>query len=894
MFRARQPQKQPHQNRASQLRSYRPSLEVLEDRTTPASVNFAVVGDYGAASSALNLGNIVVGAFDPEGNVASLVHQWNPDFLVAVGDNNYLCGEQFDANLLLDMQLGIALGKIPPSTAQGLLNDIANFPFGNFDLTLNGDTTLGSNVITGLSSTTSLAVGMVVFGTGIQFPTGPSSPFLPTITQINSDTSVTISQPATATGSKAPITFMLSNINLGLVDGLSHIDRNIGRYYSDFIYPYVTSSTSGQFGNGSPTGTNRMFPVPGNHDWADPLSDGGTSLTDKELCLPVEGVETTATLVTPGTLTVADASNLRVGMTVLGSGLPTFDPSSEGNLEASIFAAARISSINGNTITLNKLLPTSLTPNSTLVFLPIFESDSIFSGIAPGNLDAYLNYFTGLNPTNSPGLKLGTTIVNGVPVPLTQPYYYSYTVGTAVGGKPLIEFFAVDSEPSDPYLVNTAVDKTKPTVADVLTSDEGLWLKNAMLNSQAVWKIPYFHHSPYSSSSEPDEGPNGEWMRLPFQQWGASTVIYGHVHNYERFSLPDPNGGKVAIPYFVNGDGGAPITPFSSPEAGSQLRYNGGYGAMKVYADENHMTLQFVNTSGGVIDTFTIAQPLVTAGNNYGSQPFVKLLNATTGAVIQNIQAFETSFTGGVRVAMGDLNNDGMPDIVVAPGAGRTGQVKAYDGLTGQPLANFTPFTPYGTNYKNGLFVSVGNIDGLPGNEIIVSPQSGKLPVAAFTRTGATLSGFTPFYPYGINYTNGFTVATGNTNGGAADEIITAPVKGTSPVQVQSITGALLMSVKPYGNTFSAGIYVTAGDVNGDGLAEVIVGPVSGLQPARILNGQTGSLIKQITAFSNSYQSGIRLGVIDYNRDGKADLIFGETAPVPPASSSLMPSSPRR
>ena len=872
MFRIRLRRQSPRRVNVSKFRNYRPSLEPLEDRTTPAPVNFAVVGDYGVASSVLNLQNLLVGSTDPEGDVARLIHSWNSDFLVSLGDNNYLCGEQFDANILLDLQLGIALGKIPASTAQTIVDGIANFPFGGFDITLGGKTTQGSNVITGLSSTANLSVGMVVYGAEIPFPTGPSSPFLTTITQINSSSSVTISQDATATNGSASLTFLLSNISLSNVDGLSHIDRNIGRYYSDFIYPYISSSPSGQFGNGSPTGFNRMFPVPGNHDWADPLSDGGNSTIDKELCLPVEGIETQATLVTPGTITVADASQLAVGMTVFGPGLPTLDTSTPEKLEFSILIQPRIQSINGNTITLNQPLPKALVPNSTLVFVPIFDAAGQIKG---GNLDAYLNYFAGLNPTNSPGLKLGTTIVNGVTVPLTQPYYYSYTVGTAANGKPLIEFFAFDSDPADPNLVNTALNKSNPTAAEVASSNEGLWLKAAMASSQAVWKIPYFHHSPYSSSSEPDEGPNGEWMRLPFQQWGASAVLYGHVHNYERFSLADPGGGKVAIPYIVNGSGGAPITAFIAPEAGSVLRYNGGFGAMKVNADDNHMTLQFINTFGAVIDSVTIAQPLVAAGNAAGSSSIARLLNAKTGAVIQKVQAYESSFLGGVRVAAGDVNGDGMPDIITAPGKGRTGLVKVFDGLTGQPLAGFTPITPYGTSFKNGLFVAVGDIDGLPGNEIIVAPGSGSAPVTVFTRTGAPLAGFVPFFPYGTAYTSGFSVAVGNTNGTGPDEIITAPLKGAKPVQVQNAAGTVLLSTNPYGASFSTGIFVAAGDIDGDGFAEIITGPLSGKQPAKILNGQNGNLIRQIFPFGTSYTAGIRVGVVDYNQDGLLDLVFG-------------------
>ena len=43
------------------------------------------------------------------------------------------------------------------------------------------------------------------------------------------------------------------------------LDRKVGQYYHEWIYPYL-----GSYGEGSPTGENRFFPSLGNHDWGDP------------------------------------------------------------------------------------------------------------------------------------------------------------------------------------------------------------------------------------------------------------------------------------------------------------------------------------------------------------------------------------------------------------------------------------------------------------------------------------------------------------------------------------------------------------------------------------------------------------------------------------------------
>jgi predicted outer membrane repeat protein len=54
----------------------RPVLEILESRIAPATTRFAMIGDYGAGSTA-------------EQKVATRVNSWSPDFVVTVGDNNY-------------------------------------------------------------------------------------------------------------------------------------------------------------------------------------------------------------------------------------------------------------------------------------------------------------------------------------------------------------------------------------------------------------------------------------------------------------------------------------------------------------------------------------------------------------------------------------------------------------------------------------------------------------------------------------------------------------------------------------------------------------------------------------------------------------------------------------
>ena len=155
--------------------------------------------------------------------------------------------------------------------------------------------------------------------------------------------------------------------------------------------------------------------------------------------------------------------------------------------------------------------------------------------------------------------------------------YYDFRSGT-------VHVFAVDSD------VN---EQDGATVG----SPQAAWLRGALADSDAPWKIVYFHHPAWSS------GLHGSalGMRWPFRAWGASAVLAGHDHTYERLNV----GG---LPCFVNGLGGKSIYEFVAVLPESQVRYNGDYGAMLVTATPALLTFEFFNRAGLRIDAFKLAR----------------------------------------------------------------------------------------------------------------------------------------------------------------------------------------------------------------------------------------------------------------------------------------------
>jgi hypothetical protein len=155
--------------------------------------------------------------------------------------------------------------------------------------------------------------------------------------------------------------------------------------------------------------------------------------------------------------------------------------------------------------------------------------------------------------------------------------YYDFVWGPA-------HFFALDSDSREPDGVGAS-------------TPQAMWLQGKLAASTSTWKIVYMHHPPYSSGTH---GPV-DWMIWPFREWGASVVLSGHDHVYERLLVD-------GLTYFINGLGGGPIYSFLYYTPYSQVRFNDDYGAMLVVADAAQITFQFITRQGVVVDTLQLVR----------------------------------------------------------------------------------------------------------------------------------------------------------------------------------------------------------------------------------------------------------------------------------------------
>ena len=277
----------------------------------------------------------------------------------------------------------------------------------------------------------------------------------------------------------------------------------------------------------------------------------------------------------------------------------------------------------------------------------------------------------------------------------------------------------------------------------------------------------------------------------------------------------------------------------------------------------------------------SLPQNLIVASTDAGVSPEVRVLDAQTGLEWLSITPYGSGFRGGVRVATGDVNGDGVLDLITAPGPGGGPHVMAFDGRTGGTIASFFAYHP---GFTSGLFVAAGDVDGDGRADIITAPDAGGGPhVRVFS--GVDQQIITEFMAYSPFLFSGVRVAAGNVDASGFADIITAPGAGGGPhVRVfdgntGEPLGAPSGSFFAYSPGFFGGIYVASADLNSDGRADIITAPGAGGGPhVRVFSGATGAELNGFFAYSPAFLGGVRVSASDVDNNGSPDIL---TSPGP-------------
>ena len=267
----------------------------------------------------------------------------------------------------------------------------------------------------------------------------------------------------------------------------------------------------------------------------------------------------------------------------------------------------------------------------------------------------------------------------------------------------------------------------------------------------------------------------------------------------------------------------------------------------------------------------------IVTGPGPGGGPHVRIFSGASGQVIGEFFSHDPADRSGVFVAVGDMTADGRFDIAVATRGGKDPAVRVFDALT---LAEVKAFTPFGSEYRGGVSLALGDVDADGTADLVAGRMDGGGEVRVLSgRTGEVLR---TLPAQSQDFAGGAYVAAADLTGdGKADVIIGAGPGGGPRVRaVDGATGEELFSVLAYEDSFRGGITVAAGDVNGDGTADVVTGPGLGGGPrARVFDGRDGSPmaveIGNYFAYTSAFRGGLFVAAADLNADGKVDIVTG-------------------
>ncbi|HZY98652.1 MAG TPA: multicopper oxidase domain-containing protein [Candidatus Baltobacteraceae bacterium] len=346
--------------------------------------------------------------------------------------------------------------------------------------------------------------------------------------------------------------------------------------------------------------------------------------------------------------------------------------------------------------------------------------------------------------------------------------------------------------------------------------------------------------------------------------------IHVHVNDFQVTKYNDPTTGTKLGPMMFGQDNANVPAPLMGPQEavihpGTLTMRTHFIDYLGLYVlhchrlnHEDNGLMMLVNVIPAVSD-YAVAVP-----GSPGHPARVNVFDGNGDKPIATVTPFQ-DFFGTPSVAMGDVDGDGVYDLIVGAGKGHSPEVVAYSGVVndGKPFANeLARFQAFDTAEMGGVSVASTQVDGRAPDNIIVGSGAGttdrvRIFSSELPAVGTMPKTFATFEPYGSD-TSGVSIAAGFVDFlTGRDSIVTAPGTG-SQVKVFSYslmtpigappawpdnpgTPHLDATFAPFGTGYRGAMSIAAGWLAGSygGAEAIAAGRLSGVGTVKVFSTGT-------------------------------------------------------
>lgn len=270
-----------------------------------------------------------------------------------------------------------------------------------------------------------------------------------------------------------------------------------------------------------------------------------------------------------------------------------------------------------------------------------------------------------------------------------------------------------------------------------------------------------------------------------------------------------------------------------------------------------------------------------------GGGPQLQLFS-DKGKLLRSTFVYSSSLIHGFESRWINVDDDPGLELITVPEAGAVSSVKLFD----DNGTHLTTIYPFGNGFRGGLTIQVGDVDGDGKQDCIVAPLSQQRPIVYIYSYNATAGEFDIidlFEVYDRDYKDGLSITTGDVDGDEDDELLIGSRTGNQDLQLYDFSRETMQAsvtttrALPTAYSDGNGVTLASGDLDFNGTDEFVIGSLNGSAAITLLRSTAKKdalqVVAQAKVFSEEYHGGVQLmtGNIDSNLSNEVLVISKNT-----------------